>query len=92
MRGWTDEAWDDALSRLARRGWVGADGELTSAGREAHAAVENATDWAAARPWARLGPQTTGEIATVLTPLAQACASALPYPSPIGVPKPGAVG
>lgn len=91
-RGWTDEAWDDALSRLARRGWIDVDGELTGAGREAHAAVENATDWAAARPWARLGPETTGEIVTVLTPLAQACTSAIPYPSPIGVPMPGAIG
>ena len=89
VRGWTDEAWDDALSRLAGRGWVGADGQLTSAGREAHAAVENATDWAAARPWARLAPETTAEIVTVLTPLAQACASVVPYPSPIGVPAPG---
>ena len=89
VRGWTDEAWDDALSRLAERGWVGADGELTSAGREAHSAVEHATDWAAARPWTRLGPQTTAELVTVLTPLARACASALPYPSPIGVPAPG---
>ncbi len=92
VRGWTDEAWDDALSRLAGRGWVGGDGELTSAGREAHAAVENATDWAAARPWARLGPDATAEIANILTPLAQTCASALPYPSPIGVPAPGAAG
>jgi hypothetical protein len=92
VRGWTDEAWDDALSRLAVRGWVGADGALTSAGREAHAAVENATDRAAARPWARLGPETTAELVTVLTPLAQTCASVLPYPSPIGVPAPSAVG
>ena len=92
VRGWTDEAWDEALSRLAGRGWIGGDGELTSAGREAHAAVENATDWAASRPWARLGPDATAEIANVLTPLAQACASVLPYPSPIGVPAPGAVG
>jgi hypothetical protein len=92
VRGWTDEAWDDALSRLAARGWVGADGALTSAGREAHAAVESATDRAAARPWARLGPETTAELVTVLTPLAQTCASVLPYPSPIGVPAPSAVG
>ena len=91
VRGWTDEAWDEALTRLAGRGWVGGDGELTSAGREGHAAVENATDWAAARPWARLGPDATAEIANILTPLAQTCASALPYPSPIGVPAPGAV-
>ena len=89
VRGWTDEAWDGALSRLAARGWVDADGALTSAGREAHAAVEDATDRAASRPWARLGPEATAEIAAVLTPLARACAAALPYPSPIGVPAPG---
>jgi hypothetical protein len=88
VRGWTDEAWDDALSRLAARGWIGADGALTSAGSEAHAAVENATDWAASRPWARLAPDATAAIETALTPLAQACASVLPYPSPIGVPAP----
>jgi hypothetical protein len=92
VRGWTDDAWDEALARLAERGWIGVDGELTSAGRQAHAAVENATDWAAARPWARLGPETTAEIAAVLTPLALACASVVPYPSPIGVPAPGTAG
>jgi len=89
VRGWTDEAWDGALSRLAARGWVGADGALTSAGREAHAAVEDATDRAASRPWARLGPEATAEIAAALTPLARACAAALPFPSPIGLPAPG---
>ncbi len=99
MRGWTDEAWDDALGRLAARGWVDGDwadgdGTLTRAGREAHAAVEAATDQAASRPWARLGPEVTAEIARVLTPLAQACASVLPFPSPIGLPgpRPGAAG
>ena len=89
VRGWTDEAWDNALARLANRGWVGADGQLTSAGQAAHDAVENATDWAAARPWARLSPETTAGIAETLTPLAQACAAVVPYPSPIGVPAPG---
>ena len=92
VRGWTDEAWQDALSRLAARGWVGAAGELTSAGRDAHAGVENATDWAASRPWARLGAEITAEIANVLNPLAQACASVIPYPSPIGVRSPGPAG
>jgi hypothetical protein len=92
VRGWTDEAWDNALARLAGRGWVGADGQLTNAGQAAHDAVEDATDWAAARPWARLAPQTTADIAGALTPLAQACAAVLPYPSPIGVPAPGAAG
>jgi Helix-turn-helix family len=138
VRGWTDEAWDDALTRLAARGWIdedggdgvaggangvsradgtsrssadgvggaggtgGADGAggtggagtltLTSAGREAHAAVENATDRAAARPWAKLGPEATAEIAAALTPISQACASVLPFPSPIGLPAPAPPG
>ena len=104
VRGWTDEAWDDALARLAARGWVDGDGTptptptpapaptLTSAGREAHAAVENATDRAAARPWAKLGPGATAEIAAALTPISQACASVLPFPSPIGLPAPRAAG
>jgi len=89
VRGWTDQEWDGALGRLADRGWVRADGALTSAGRDAHAAVENATDHAAARPWTRLGPEVTADVAKVLTPLALACASVLPYPSPVGVPAPG---
>jgi hypothetical protein len=92
IRGWTDEEWDDARSRLADRGWVGADGTLTAAGRAAHAAVEDATDRAAARPWARLHPEASAELAEVLTPIARACASVLPYPSPIGVPAPGTLG
>ena len=106
VRGWTDEAWDDALGRLAARGWVdGVDGAgwdggdggdggltLTGAGREAHAAVENATDWAAARPWAKLGPEVTAEIAAALAPISAACASVLPFPSPIGLPAPRAAG
>ena len=92
VRGWTDEAWEGALSRLADRGWVGSDGALTDAGRDAHTAVEKATDHAAARPWARLGPEITAEIVKVLTPVAQACATILPYPSPIGVPAPGTAG
>jgi hypothetical protein len=92
VRGWTDEQWDDALARLAGRGWVGADGQLTNAGQAAHDAVEDATDQAAARPWARLGADATAELAGVLTPLAKACAAVLPYPSPIGVPAPGAAG
>ena len=92
VRGWTDEAWESALGRLADRGWVSADGTLTDAGRNAHAAVEDATDRAAARPWTRLGTGRAAEVVKVLTPVALACASALPYPSPIGVPLPGTSG
>ena len=91
IRGWTDEQWDAARARLAARGWTGPDGALTPAGRSAHAAVEQATDQAAARPWARLGPSAVADLAGVLTPIARACARVVPYPSPIGVPAPGTV-
>jgi hypothetical protein len=92
VRGWTDEQWDGALASLVHRGWLGTDGQLTSAGREAHDAVEDATDRAASRPWARLGADATAEFAAVLTPLAEACAAVFPYPSPSGVPAPGTAG
>ena len=88
VRGWTDEQWDEARSRLVDRGWVSPDGEITSAGRDVRTRVEEATDRAAARPWTRLGPAATAELADILTPVAQACASAIPYPSPVGVPAP----
>jgi hypothetical protein len=91
IRGWTDEQWDGARARLAGRGWTSPDGALTPAGRAAYAAVEQATDLAAARPWARLGPAAVTDLAGVLTPIAQACARVVPYPSPIGVPAPGTV-
>ena len=92
IRGWTDEEWDAARDRLAGRGLMGPDGTLTSAGREVHAAVEAATDRAASRPWARLGAEATAELAALLLPLARACASVVPYPSPIGVPEPSSAG
>jgi hypothetical protein len=87
-RGWTDEEWDAAADRLASRGWLGAAGAITPAGRAAHQAVEDATDVAAARPWARLGPERTEELARLLTPTSLACAAVLPFPNPVGLPRP----
>jgi hypothetical protein len=88
IRGWADADWEQAAARLAGRGWLGADGLVTAVGATAHRAVEEATDLAAARPWARLGPDGTGKLLAVLTPVATACAAALPYPNPVGVPAP----
>jgi len=87
-RGWTDEEWDAAAGRLASRGWLDAAGEITPAGRAAHQAIEDATDVAAARPWARLGQERTEELARLLAPTALACAALLPFPNPVGVPRP----
>ncbi len=88
VRGWTDEQWDAAAARLAERGWIGADGTLTAAGRAAHDAVEAATDQAAERPWKRMGATGLAELADVFLPLAQACAAALPEVIPVGRLRP----
>lgn len=92
VRGWTDEEWDAAAGRLAARGWLDGAGAVTAAGQDAHRAVEAATDVAAAAPWAQLGPARTEELAGLLAPVARACAAALPYPNPVGVPPPSAGG
>lgn len=83
VRGWTDEEWGQAQDGLAGRGWLAADGTVTPAGHDAHREVEAATDRAASRPWQQLGPDA---VAGPLTPIAQACAAALPFPNPIGLP------
>jgi hypothetical protein len=90
VRGWTDQEWDAAAGRLAERGFLDGAGAATAAGRAAYAAAEAATDAAAARPWARLGPARTAELAGLLVPVARACAAVLPYPNPVGVPEPAA--
>jgi hypothetical protein len=87
-RGWTDGQWEAARARLTSRGLLGADGAATAAGREAHRALEDATDRAAARPWETLDPDAVERLVTVLTAPARACAATLRFPNPIGVPAP----
>ncbi len=87
LRGWTDEQWDAAAARLADRGLIGADGTATRQGSELRAAIEDATDAAAARPWR--DQELAGELAATLAPIAIACAAELPFPNPIGVPGAG---
>ncbi len=91
-RGWTDAEWDAAAGRLAGRGLTDAAGTATAAGIAAHRAVEETTDLAAARPWARIGPAATGRLAEILLPVTRAAAAALPFPNPVGVPEPEPAG
>lgn len=88
-RGWTDDDWDVATDRLAARGWLDGDG-LTAEGAQARADVEHVTDALAAEPWEHLGAAATDELLARLAPLADAVATSgdLPFPNPIGVPRP----
>ncbi|GAA2428916.1 SCO6745 family protein [Streptomyces macrosporus] len=87
-RGWSDDQWQAARDRLTARGWLGLDGTATPEGRQAHRAVEEATDRAAARPWQALAPATADRLCRLLVPPARACATALRFPNPMGLPAP----
>ena len=89
-RGWTDAEWDGAVARLAGRGLLDDSGSATAAGLALHRHIERATDQAAARPWARLGADRAASLAAQLRPIARACAGAMPFPNPVGVPPPSA--
>jgi hypothetical protein len=90
-RGWSDDDWDAATDRLRRRGWLGDDGRLTGQGRRARTRVERDTDRLAGEVTDRLGADATVRLLDVLRPIAGRLvdAGAIPYPNPIGVPKPG---
>ncbi len=91
FRGWTDAEWAAAAARLAGRGLLdAATGRATEAGRRVHASVEQATDRAAARPWRGVPAHEVARLVAALTPLSEACATALRFPNPIGLPGRGA--
>jgi hypothetical protein len=86
IRGWTDPEWDAAVARLAERGLLRPDAVATAAGTALYSHVEDATDQAATRPWAGLTGEQLAGVAELLRPIARACAAALPFPNPVGIP------
>lgn len=87
-RKWSDEEWAEAEDRLRDRGWLDAAGAFTDAGRDRHQAVEHTTDALAGAPWDHLGPERTGRLLDLLTPLARTITErgGVPVPNPVGVP------
>ena len=90
MRGWTEDEWAAAISRLATRGWVDADGTITETGRSARQQIEDATDRVCT---AGIDREATGRMITIEEPLLALARSveasgAVPYPNPTGVRKP----
>jgi hypothetical protein len=78
-RGWSDEEWDDARTRLA--GLDLADLRMR---------VEIRTDRLAVGPWAHLGTEGTNRLAALLRPLAERIVASgeVPVPNPMGAPWP----
>lgn len=83
-RGWTDDEWNTTAASLAEAGLLDAAGAVTEAGRQRIEQVEQATDDAAASPWATLDRSEIVLIAKALLPIARACAAELPARTPIG--------
>lgn len=83
-RGWSDEDWTRATQRLARRGWVAADGTATAEGRSILVDIERATDTAAARAWSAVTRAELLDAARRLLATARAAVAVLPTPNPIG--------
>ncbi|MFG1776563.1 hypothetical protein ACGFIG_09055 [Micromonospora sp. NPDC049048] len=85
-RGWSEEQWAEARTRLAERGWLTPDGEPTELGRSRFQAIEDATDAAAAGPWRALGPERAQRLRELLEPIARAAHTVIPEGNPIGLP------
>lgn len=88
-RGWSEDDWGAATSRLVSRGLLHTDGRATDAGRTLHAAVEEQTDRLAEPSFAGLSDGAVVDLHGALS----ACASevvgsgVLPFPNPIGLPQ-----
>jgi hypothetical protein len=83
-RGWSDDDWLAATSRLVRRELLDADGKATEAGRAVVAEAEEITNQAAASPWEFLAPGDVRELARSLSAPARACRDVSPEVTPIG--------
>src|SRR5438270_6853296 len=67
-RGWTDDEWEAAISRLRARGWLSEDGTVTDEGTAARREIERHTDELALGPWQALGDQKAERLAELGTP------------------------
>ncbi|TYK43246.1 SCO6745 family protein [Actinomadura decatromicini] len=86
-RGWSAEEWANGIAALKTRGLLDENG-ITQKGRTLRTEIENRTNALAAPPYLTLdAPETVLEL---LKPFARALAETgeIPFPNPIGVPRP----
>ncbi|MEU7025134.1 hypothetical protein AB0A60_00440 [Streptomyces sp. NPDC046275] len=91
-RGWSEDDWRSAITRLTARGLLTPDARPTPAARTLRTHVESRTDTLAARPYTTaLTPTESTRMLTLLTPVtAEILASGtLPFPNPMGLPARG---
>jgi hypothetical protein len=93
-RGWSEQDWDAAVGRLTDRGLLRSDGGLTVSGLGSRVGIEDATDRAAAVPWAVLDDDERTRAVAALAPVAAAVVERVPVrvPNPMGWEPPGSAG
>ncbi len=88
-RGWSEQEWEAASSRLVAQGLLHADGRATDAGRTLHGAVEEQTDRLAGPPFAQFGDAALADLHGAVAACARQVVAAgiLPFPNPMGLPR-----
>ncbi|HSL56999.1 MAG TPA: hypothetical protein VK866_04080 [Acidimicrobiales bacterium] len=71
-RAWSIAEWDAAVTRLADRGWVHADGSFTDVGRRVRDEIEACTDQLSMAPWRLLGEERCARLRELVRPLSRA--------------------
>ncbi|MFF4951406.1 hypothetical protein [Streptomyces chattanoogensis] len=89
-RGWSEEEWAAAVDRLRSRGLLDAETQATAHGHEERARIEDTTDRLATRLLQPLPDREADALLAALEGPAQRVVDAkvLPFPNPIGLPRP----
>jgi hypothetical protein len=89
-RGWTEDDWASAVDRLQVRGLLDGEGRPSAAGYALHDTVEFATDAAGLDILDCMTPDEARRLVLGLRTITREVINAevVPYPNPIGVPRP----
>lgn len=88
-RGWSQAAWEAAVSGLRDRELLDGRGELTSDGRELRDVVEDLTDELAAAPWTELGEDGAARLAELTEPWRKSVRESGLFPTALFGPRYG---
>jgi hypothetical protein len=87
MRGWTDEEWNAAQTRLRERELLDDEGKLTEQGIILRQSIEDLTDLLALPPWQHLGAERYNRLLQLVHPLSASIIEqgGFPQQNPLGL-------